>query len=243
MQNNLITLLNQSKIDDLKFESSYEYGGIIVPRVTKIISACIGSEGLLYWANSLGFKHQSYSKTVKLAADIGTQCHNSIDNFINNNFNYDIPGFGFHNESINAYNSYLKWFNDVRNNGNTINVLMNEHSLCCKYFGGTLDGLYEINGKKYIIDYKTSNHVTFRYLLQIAAYRYMLREIHGIEVDGCIILQLSKVDISYNEYILDFNIEEHLKYINDCELTFLSMVFFYYNMMRVESGFKNINWG
>ena len=39
-----------------------------------------------------------------------------------------------------------------------------------------MDGCYEINGRKYIVDYKTSNHVTFRYFLQIAAYRYILRE-------------------------------------------------------------------
>ena len=67
-----------------------------------------------------------------------------------------------------------------------------------------MDGLYEINGKKYIVDYKTSNHVTFRYFLQVAAYRYILKNELGIDVDGCIILQLSKNDISYNEYISFF---------------------------------------
>ena len=63
------------------------------------------------------------------------------------------------------------------------------------------------------------------------------------ETDGCIVLQLSKNDISYNEYVLNFCIPEHLQYINDCEMAFLSMVFAYYNISKVENDFNNIKWG
>ena len=96
--------------------------------------------------------------------------------------------------------------------------------------------------KIYLVDYKTSNHIGFKYILQLAAYRYMLRTELGIEIDGCIILQLAKDRVSYNEYVLNFSNPDHLKYINDSETTFLSLVYSYYNIINIEDRYKNLNW-
>ena len=235
---NIIELLD--KTESIDTDSNYIHNGIIVPRVTKILSKCIHSDSLMYWANSLGFKHQSYKKTLEEAANIGSYAHNNIDNYLSDN-NYKVIESSIPKQSYNAYQSFLKWFSDV-NNVAAVRVIFHEKTLTCKYFGGTLDGLYEINGKIYLVDYKTSNHITFKYILQLAAYRYMLRTELGIEIDGCIILQLSKDSISYNEFVLNFNNQNHLKYINDCELTFLSLVFSYYNIIRVESNYENLDW-
>ncbi len=139
-----------------------------------------------------------------------------------------------------AYKSFQKWYSDIFLLAD-IEIIFHEKPLVCKYFGGTIDGLYKINNKIYLIDYKTSNHITFNYCLQLAAYRYMLREI-GIEIDGCIILQLSKKSISYNEYVLHFNNQEHLDFINQCERTFLSFVYSYYNVLNVEESYENLDW-
>jgi len=220
-------------------DSDYEYNGIKVPRVTKIIQRCIHSDSLMYWANSLGFKHMSYKRTLNASANIGSHCHNNIDMYIEDDshkINGSLPV-----ESQFAFNSFVKWFNTLKI-GNAVEVIFHEKTLICKYFGGTLDGLYRINGKIYLVDYKTSNHITFNYFLQLAAYRYMLRVVLGIEVDGCIVLQLSKSAISYNEYVLNFNIPDHLVFINDCEMAFLSLVFSYYNISKIENEFKSITW-
>lgn len=144
-------------------------------------------------------------------------------------------------QSYNAYQSFLKWFTMICNIA-IVRVIFHEKTLTCKYFGGTLDGLYEINGKIYLVDYKTSNHITFKYCLQLAAYRYMLRTELGIEIDGCIILQLAKDSVSYNEFVLNFDNPNHLKYMNDCEMAFLAIVFAYYNITKVEEGYKTLNW-
>jgi hypothetical protein len=236
--NEMVTLLD--KIQPIITDSDYMYNGIIVPRVTRILSKCIHSDSLMYWANSLGFKHQSYKKTLNEAANIGHHAHESIDSFLSDD-SYEAVGASMPYQSYNAYQSFLKWFNDVSNIAN-VKVIFHEKTLTCKYFGGTLDGLYEINGKIYLVDYKTSNHITFKYILQLAAYRYMLRTELGIEIDGCIILQLAKENISYNEYVLNFDNVDHLKYINDCEIAFLSLVFSYYNITKVEDEYKNLNW-
>ena len=114
-----------------------------------------------------------------------------------------------------------------------------EYKLSCKWFGGTLDALFEIGGKFYVIDFKTSNHVTFKYFLQIAAYIYMLRE-SGYQVDGAIVLQLDKSEPGFNEYLLDFSIKNHNDFINYCTQAFFALVYAYYHIKRVEDGFKNI---
>ena len=236
---NMIKLLDSlDEINDA--ESNYTYNGNIVPRVTKIISKCIHSDSLMRWANSLGFKHQSYSKTLDAAANIGHHAHENIDNFLSDE-SYEAVESSMPRQSYNAYQSFLKWFSDVTNVA-SVRVIFHEKPLTCKYFGGTLDGLYEINGKIYLVDYKTSNHITFKYCLQLAAYRYMLKTELGIEIDGCIILQLAKDTISYNEFVLNFSNPDHLNYINNCEMAFLSIVFAYYNISKIEAGYKNLNW-
>lgn len=235
--NEIITLLNNFSDRDLNFESDYIYNGRIIPRVTKILSRCIHNDKLMYWANNLGFKHKSYQKTLNQAANIGTQCHNNIDYFLENN-SHELPD-DIDYSAVNAYTSFRQWFDDINLLG-TVEVLMHEYTLICPYFGGTLDGLYKINGKIYIVDYKTSNHINFNYYLQLSAYRYMLRTELNINVDGVIILQLSKNDISYNEYMLNFDNPNHLAFINQCENTFLSLAYSYYNLFVVENMYNNL---
>ena len=51
--NNLIKLLDSSEVVvNSESNSQYTYNGILVPRVTEIISKCIHSDSLMYWANS-----------------------------------------------------------------------------------------------------------------------------------------------------------------------------------------------
>lgn len=236
--NEMVTLLDS--VQPIDVDSNYTYNGSIVPRVTKILSRCIHSDSLMYWANSLGFKHQSYRKTLDEAANIGSHTHENIDNFIEDE-NYEAIKSSMPYQSYNAYQSFLKWFVTITAIA-MVRVIFHEKTLTCKYFGGTLDGLYEINGKIYLVDYKTSNHITFNYCLQLAAYRYMLRTELGIEIDGCIILQLAKETVSYNEFVLNFDNPNHLKFINDCEIAFLSLVFAYYNISKIETDYKALKW-
>lgn len=236
--NEMVKLLDN--IGPIKIDSDYKYNGTVVPRVTKILSRCIHSDSLMYWANSLGFKRQSYRKTLDAAANIGHHAHENIDKYLEDE-THEVNESSIPYQSYNAYQSFLSWFTMICSIA-TVRVIFHEKTLTCKYFGGTLDGLYEINGKIYLVDYKTSNHITFNYCLQLAAYRYMLRTELGIEIDGCIILQLAKETVSYNEFVLNFSNPDHLKYMNDCEMTFLSLVFAYYNIARVETGYKSLNW-
>lgn len=200
--------------------------GVVVPRVTEILSKMIHKDTLMYWANSLGFKGLKYKDVLNEAANIGTCAHHAIECFLKNKTesNNNIPFLGF-----------LSWYNIIQDSGYVIDVIYVEHRLACRWFGGTLDALIKINEKLYLIDFKTSNHITFTYFLQLAAYRYMLRDRYNIEIDGVIVLQLDKIKPGFSEYLLNFSIPEHLQFMNYCEEAFLSLVYAFYNVERVES--------
>lgn len=232
---NLITKsLNSIDFDIMSNTKDVNYfdNGIPVPRVTEILSKMIHRDNLMYWANSLGFKGLRYKDVLNNAADIGTIAHAAIEKFLKNKLESvdNIPFLGF-----------ISWYNIVTQDiGLPIEVIFVEHKLTCKWFGGTMDALLKIGNKLYLIDFKTSNHVTFNYFLQLAAYRFMLKEKENIDIDGVIVLQLDKTAPGFNEYLLDFSIKEHLLFINHCEKTFLSLVYAYYNVEHAENLYKTI---
>lgn len=216
-----------------KSSTYYNSKGIKVPRVTEIISRMIHNDSLMYWANSLGFKGLKYRDELNRAANIGTVAHSAIENFLKKKIKTEsnIPFLG-----------YLMWYNLITQEaGLPVELIYSEHKIACDWFGGTLDCLMKIGDKIYLIDYKTSNHVTFNYFLQLSAYLYMLFVVEGIQCDGVIVLQLDKTEPGFNEYLLDFSIEEHLIFIKKCEQAFLSLVYAFYNISDVERSYKQIN--
>lgn len=234
MMDSIITALNKVELSYINTKSSTYHNseGQKVPRVTEILSTMIHSDALMYWANSLGFKGMKYKTALNNAANIGTAAHNAIENFLVDKLKTtnNIPFLGF-----------MMWYDIVtQEKGIPIQVIYIEHSLSCQWFGGTLDGLLRIGNKIYLIDFKTSNHVTYKYFLQLAAYRYMLRVLEGINVDGVIVLQLDKDEPGFNEYLLDFAHIDHLEFINHCETTFLSLVYAFYNINKAEMMYKTI---
>ena len=234
MMDSIITALNKVELSYINTKSSTYHNseGQKVPRVTEILSAMIHSDALMYWANSLGFKGMKYKTALNNAANIGTAAHNAIENFLVDKLKTtdNIPFLGF-----------MMWYDIVtQEKGIPIQVIYIEHSLSCQWFGGTLDGLLKIGNKIYLIDFKTSNYVTYKYFLQLAAYRYMLRVLEGINVDGVIVLQLDKDEPGFNEYLLDFAHIDHLEFINHCETTFLSLVYAFYNINKAEMMYKTI---
>lgn len=209
----------------------YTYNGKNVPRVTEIIQKMIHEDAIVQWSNSLGFKHISYNKALNEAAVYGTKTHSSIEHFLKENVTPE--------EKIMSFNAFQHWWNDINNGENKIEVIGQEEKLSCEYFGGTYDLLLKINDILYLVDFKTSNHVTYKYYIQLAAYNYMLKQ-KNINIGGVIILQLSKKSPHYNEYFLNLADARHKEYFEFCERTFLALVYGYYHIKYLESKFKEI---
>lgn len=210
--------------------TTYSYDGINVPRVTEILSKMIHEDYLMSWSNYLGFKRIKYKDELNKAATIGSDTHSAIDEYLKN-------------KEENKYNvsfqAFLLWWNMLILNNN-VEIIGQEETLVCQWFGGTYDLLLKINDKIYLIDFKTSNHITYKYFLQLAAYRHMIYINKNINIDGCIILQLDKKDVTFEEFVLDFSNIDHYNFIEQCLQSFLSLVYSYYNISYTENLYKQI---
>lgn len=219
-------------INNSRKNPEYTHNGVPVPRVTEVLSKMIHRDSLMYWANALGFKGLRYRDVLNSAANLGTKAHHAIEKYLKEKLEDDtnIPFLGFQS-----------WYNIITQDIKLpIEVLMVEQRLTCKWFGGTMDALLKIGDKIYLVDFKTSNHVTSNYFFQLAAYRFMLKLEKGIDIDGVIVLQLDKDEPGFNEYLLDFSNPEHASFMLHCEETFLSLVYAYYNVEYAEKLYKLI---
>lgn len=239
MINKLLKELDYKVEDD----SPYIYEDFCVPRVSHILSDMIHEEFLDKWIYSLAFyKRKNYINEREKAAFIGTLSHNAIEQFLLENLDMsEINQLNIQdkNKVMNCLESFIKWYSDI-SPFNNINIISIEKELVCPYYGGTCDLLININGKLYLGDFKTSNRIGYKYFLQLAAYKYVLEYYYGYKIDGCIILQLDKSTIAYNEYTLIFDNIDHKKFIDMCTECFLSLTYAYYNRKRVENEFKRI---
>lgn len=60
------------------------------------------------------------------------------------------------------------------------------------WVGGIADGIVEKDGKKYILDFKTSGTVQTKYFFQLGAYAHMWEEMTGDKIDGGLIVHIPR---------------------------------------------------
>ena len=216
----------------------YVYNGKFVPRVTEILSSTIHEEYLLDWSNHLGFSRKNYRETLQWYADVGTIVHSIIEDLINKGYSdRTIKSDTMISSVNNAVMSFIEWYSIILNNNSKI--ICTEKKLICEWFGGTCDLLININGKNYLIDFKTSKRISFKHFLQLSAYKYIC-ELNNIKIDGVGILLLSRDRVQFSENILHMDIQDHKDYIDMCTNTFFSLVCAYYNRIISESMLNSI---
>lgn len=236
MMENMIELaLDNMKysVDNLAGHEKYmNIKGRYVPSVTEIIHKMNHSDSLMRWANAIGLKGVNYGDFMANASRIGTAAHTAIEKFIKEKERTDsnVPFMGF-----------MMWYNNLIDAGHTVEIIGSEMSICCLWFGGTCDLLIRIDGKVYLVDFKTSNHVNSGYFIQLGGYKYLIERELNIPVDGgMIILQLNKTIPGYDEYILVNTDKSHFFFIENCVITFLSLVYAYYHVTECSNQFNRI---
>lgn len=196
--------LNNLKLYNSGSETYY------VPRVTKLLDTIKDDNGLLVWANSLGFKGQNYEETLQSYADLGSAVHGEIEEYIRFGTQGYTPGFI----------SFFDWWTKL-NNLNTVTDVMSEVELIGPYFGGTTDLFCKLNGFGCLVDFKTSNFIGYKYIIQLAAYRYLMKICMNIDIRYCIILQLDKIEPNqYRVYVYDLDNPDY-KFIFDMALSYI----------------------
>lgn len=157
---------------------------IEVPSVTTIIKI-LNKPFIAKWANSLGWKRQSYDKVLEESADRGTFVHEVLNAYIfrqGKKFNLSNPEvMNFLYETIDIFKDFEK--------SNDFKPVWGEKSFSLEKFGGTVDLYCNLNGLDTIIDFKTSKRFYSSHFIQLGAYIQLL-EANEYNVDQVGILRI-----------------------------------------------------
>jgi len=137
----------------------------------------------------------SMQHTIKKekAGDFGTAIHDWAEQFAlakASGKDIDIPEDA-PEEVLNGINAFLEWYNN-----HDIEFVEAERMVYSRKNGfvGTLDAVAKINGKLYLIDYKSSNGIYESHYFQVSAYYKAYQEETGTEFDGAMIIRFGKED-------------------------------------------------
>lgn len=224
---NVRDVMNQMANVDVNINDTYICNGKRVPRVTEVLSAMLHDDSFMSWSNSLGWKRISYKAFMKDAADKGTYSHMAVEKYLKNG-SVNLSEFNIVNKDIlkvveSCLDGFKKWWEDLHRKYSKIEIVFVEETLIHPYFGGTCDCLLKVDDKYYLIDFKTSNHMSYNYGLQLSAYRFLFKELKDIDIGMCSIVMLDKKNHNYRTYDLYLDNDDHLRYINDCENTYITL--------------------
>lgn len=173
--------------DRTKAHQVYRNGsGEVVPGATTVLSV-LNKPALVKWANKLGLQGIDSSKYVDKMASIGTIAHYLIECHLKG----EKPDLGEYskNDIDKAENALLKFFQ--WESENKFNVISSELKLTTDDYGGTIDCYAMVNGKKCLVDFKTSKAIYDEHFHQLAAYKNLL-EVNGYEVEQVKILRIGR---------------------------------------------------
>lgn len=159
--------------------------------VTTPLSYFGNKNGLIIAANKLGLEGKTTKEVWGNAANAGTGAHELIDAYLHKKSEPDLSYLDEEtkDKAETAYLGFLKWADLVN-----FQVIETETSLFDDDLGlaGTPD-LAAVQGKRCIIDWKTSANIYPETWGQIAAYKYLWEANHPDEpIEDCYILQINK---------------------------------------------------
>jgi hypothetical protein len=137
-----------------------------------------------------------HAKRKEKAGDIGTLAHKHIENivieaiknggYINGDNPINVPLDG---TVATMVSHFVKWALD-----NNVKFIESEKRLFSEkhWFAGTCDLVFEMEGKRYIGDIKTSSAIYNEHFFQMGGYEIALEEMGYSKVDGYLVINLKK---------------------------------------------------
>ena len=168
--------------------------------VTTIINGCLGFNkgALIGWTRKHCLNGEYSMKLLNEAGRIGTLAHIMIEEFINGGA-VNLDGYTANeiSQAKTAYYGFYEW-----QKKNKPKFLHTELKLVSEQyqFGGTFDAVCEVNGKIVICDWKTSSDVYDEFVIQLGAYRQLIKENLLYDIRGAILLKLNKEENGYEEH-------------------------------------------
>lgn len=164
----------------------YYLNGQRLPSVTTIIKCVEDQSGLVHAAWKLGKEGKDYRSEWKRAAEVGTAVHSLVELWMDDK---DLPADPAAAYKLNAedgektkkaFKAFHTWATstNLKAKHQETNLISEEYK-----FGGTMDGVFEINGKLALVDWKTSKGTYAGHVVQLAAYGLLVKE-HMGNIDG-----------------------------------------------------------
>lgn len=176
---------NQITLLDSRF---YHLNGKFYPSVTTILQAYPKDAGFYKWLKEVG----SDADTIRDAAgERGSTVHKLTEQYDEGLEVSLLSEDGRLNFSMQEWSLFERYVN-FRSRF-PLEFIVTELRLISEKFeeAGTLDRYVIMNGKRMILDIKTSNQIYDHYWLQLAAYKRMFEDISGLKVDQVAILWLN----------------------------------------------------
>lgn len=162
-----------------------------IPGVTTIISI-LNKPALVHWAWDLGCKGIDYRTYRDDKADIGTLAHEMILCHLKKE-KVDTSFYSQRQIDLaeTCFTKYLDWEKDKE-----VKPLLLEKPLISEIYqyGGTIDNYCLLNGRKTLIDYKTSKAIYDENFIQISAYEWLIYETQATTVEDIYILRIGRDD-------------------------------------------------
>jgi hypothetical protein len=174
-----------------------------VPGTTTIIGASLGwkTSALTYWYWNNGKNGLPFKGELEKAAAAGTLAHLLAECHIKAKTSPPMVDIDPETvrKAVSAFSAFLQW--------ETMSQLVLEYSELplvsetLKY-GGTLDAVGQVGGRRALIDFKTSNGTYADHIIQVAAYANLWEENHPREpLDGGIhILRFGKDEANFSQH-------------------------------------------
>lgn len=146
------------------------------------------------------------------AASFGSQVHEWAEQFtdaIANGVNPPKIEEEWPEEVQQGINAYLDWYD-----AHSVKIEHSERMVYSKEneFVGTCDAIGEVDGKRYLIDYKTSKGLYPEHSLQVSAYMMAYEEETWEKLDGAMIVKFGKEDGSFEVKTIERGeVEENYK--------------------------------
>ena len=157
------------------------------PSVTYVLSMYPKGKFFEDWLRKVGYASEYI---VKKAAEEGTQVHEMIEEYLEGKeMNFLSPtGYPQYNPDVwQMFLRFVEFWETYKPKLIEAEVHLFSDEL---KVAGTCDLIVEIDGKLWLIDFKTSNHIQPTYELQTAVYGQCYKECYGKDVDNYGILWL-----------------------------------------------------
>ena len=183
----LVEIDTESKRVNILDTRYYTRNGKYYPSVTSILQYMPKGKFFETWLKDVGHNADIIARK---AADEGTQVHDAIERYLQGEKITWMDENGYSKYSLDIWKMVLK-FHEFWSKYKPTLIESEIHLFSDKYvYAGTCDLVIEIDGKKWLLDIKTSNSLHTSYDLQLSAYAQAWNELYEEKIDKIGILWL-----------------------------------------------------